>query len=158
MSDINVNNEKDTMTIKLTAQQILDVLDTQAYPNWPWEKVIENYVYAEEEFGDAKAAARFLANWRPGRQWEAKEFYGLMYHHVNGRYESAAELGAIRAHEEHEDGNITDERLAEIIASDESAAAFATNQPGTYCFTDVDGTVLALSGLSAGIEIEPMEE
>lgn len=146
------------MTIKLTTQQIINALDNQVYPNWPWERVLDGYVYSDGELADAKAAARFLESWRSGRLWSVDEFYGLMYHHVNGRYQSAAEIGAIRAHEEHGDGNITDERLAEIISSDEKAAEYVTERPGSHCFTDTDGTVLVLSGLAAGIETQPWED
>jgi hypothetical protein len=141
------------MTLKLTTEQIIKDVENGEYPDDDaWEDALTDYIDGVEEPADAQGAARFLEHWRPGRRWTAAEFSGLMTNHFTGRWPSAAEIGAIRAHEDHEDGDITDERLAEILASDKSAAAYVTEKPGSHCFTDVDGTVLTFNGLSAGIE------
>jgi hypothetical protein len=142
------------MTIKLTTEEIITYVAEGMYPDDAWDDVLFNYVEGSEAPEDAQGAARFLESWRPGRRWTASEFGGLMDTHFTGRWPSAVEIGAIRAHEDHEDEVITDERLAEIIASDESAAAYVTEKPGSYCFTDIDGTVLTFGGLSAGIQEE----
>jgi hypothetical protein len=140
------------MSLKLTTQQIIEHVDAQTYPDDAWEDALLDYIDGVENPADAQGAARFLEHWRPGRRWTAAEFRGLMDNHFSSRWESAAAVGATRAYEDHEDEAITDERLAEILKSDETAAAYVTRDPGSYCFTDTDGTVLTFNGLSAGIE------
>lgn len=145
------------MSAKLTTQQIIDALESKAHPDHSWELALDPYAYSPSEAKNAKAAARFLEEWQPGRTWEADEFHGLMFNHYNGRWSSAAAYGAIHAHGRQVDGIISKETLDHIIDSNESADAYARSLSGVRYYEDDDGAVLIFLRLFHGIIRKPLE-
>jgi hypothetical protein len=144
------------MTIKLTTDQIIKVIDGGEYPSWEWENAIEINT-ASDDPEDAKSAARFLEYWKPGQTWSAGQFDGLLYNHLTGRWSSAVEIGGIRAHEDYADDLITEGRFQDIISSDAKCVAYLTSKSGTHVFTETDGTVLTFDGLYSDIETKDGE-
>jgi hypothetical protein len=148
-------------TEKIIASVIAYTEDEVTPPDWAWECAIESAVSQSGE-RDAADAARFLEHLEPCKEWTAEEYHGLMHHHFTGRWVSAAEIGAIRAHEKFQD--LTEKldpedeqykrcvaRLAERTASDEAAEKFVRSIIGTYVFDCPDGTVLTFDGIFAGV-------
>lgn len=136
------------MTVKLTPAQIAEVLNSGAYPSPEWEGAIEDCTgMCEQGERDVITATRFLEQWYPGETWHAREFRKLMYAHYAGRWPSAAEIGTIRASEDHEDGKITDHRWNLVRASDDAASEYLRQTPGCKIFEDTDGSVLTFNDL-----------
>jgi hypothetical protein len=157
------------MSENLTPDQILQYLNGDLELNdWHWEEAADNAINGSER-RDAEDAARFLEKLQPGRSWSVDEYNGLMHHHFTGRWTSAAEIGAIRAHEKYEDlkeryaGDPSqldriEAQLARRTASDEAAEQYLRTNVGTYVFDCADGTVLTFDRIFNGtIDEEPIE-
>jgi hypothetical protein len=148
--------------MELTTEQIIQYIEKGVVPpDWAWECAIDAAVRHNGE-RDAADAARFLERLEPCKVWRADEYHGLMQHHFTSRWVSAAEIGAIRAHEKFQDRveNLDPEdeqykrcakKLAERTASDEAAEGFIRSIIGTYVFDCPDGTVLTFDGIFAGV-------
>lgn len=159
------------MSKKLTTGQIVHIIKENIDPeDWAWEMAIEQAVNnGDTGTEDATDAALFLEKLDPGKAWSAEQYHGLMYHHFTGRWESAAHIGAIRAHEKYDelaekyaDDPVNLTRIATDrdlrVASDEAAEKWIRSLAGTYVFDTGDGTVLTFDRIFGGIidEEEPV--
>lgn len=146
--------------MNLTTKQIIDYIERGIVPPWwEWESAIESAM--SDDPVDAADAARFLEKLEPDRTWSAAEYHGLMFHHLSGRWESAAVIGRMRAGEEQEDGlekyagdESKTDRIkaiyAQRTASDEAAEKWIRGRIGTMVFDCPNGTVLTFDGIFNG--------
>lgn len=152
------------MSRKLTTERIIQHITNATIPGeWEWEAALEHAV--EDGWENAADAARFLEQLHPGRLWSAEEYHGLMYHHLTGRWTSAAEVGHIRAGDRHEDmveaanGNTlmlgrADRLHNDRTSSDAAAVAYLHSMPGTHVFECANGTVLTFNDIVNGVITE----
>lgn len=148
------------MSKNLFTGQIIHLIVNDIVPaEWAWESALESACEIPE---DAVDGARFLEKLEPGRSWSAAEYHGLMYHHFTGRWDSAVEIGRIRAAEAHEEmtlaanGNTLEAGQADRLfdartASDEAAEKYLRNIFGLHVFEAADGTVLTFDGIVGGV-------
>ncbi len=143
----------------LTTEKIIKSIETGRYWSWLWEEAIETTTgLTEEDTRDAISAMKFLEQWQPGGSWSASEFRRLMSHHFTSRWPSAAEIGVIRAHEEHEEGRIGDQDLARITESDAASEKYLRDIAACHVFTDEDGSVLTFDGLWSPDDLKRTDE
>lgn len=129
---------------------------------WPWEHAIESAM--GEGWEAAVSAALFLEKLTPGKAWRADEFYGLIYNHFTGRWDSAVEIGMIRARESYEDAKERyaanpaalancKRRFEERTASVETAEKYIRNlqSQGTHVFDCLNGGVITFDKLFGGV-------
>jgi hypothetical protein len=136
--------------IRLATTTIARCIVTGRYPSYRWEVAIEPHVLgSKEDRSNLLSGLKFLEERHPGEKWDAAEINGLMFHHCTSRWESAEAIGAIRAHEDHEDGKLSDAGLCEVLASKEAAENYLKAK-GTEIYEDKDGTVVTFDGLIDG--------
>lgn len=140
--------------VRLSTDQIILAVTNDHYPSQEWQDRIEAYTSGrEEETDDAITSARFLESWSPGQKWSAREFAGLLNNHLTMRWLTAAHYAIVRAREEHEDGNISDERLAEITKTDDACIKWARGESGVHFFEDTDNSYVIFTDLHASINV-----
>lgn len=117
---------------KLTTQQIINAIDNADSESEEWEDVFSDVNIAGNSDDDLLilvAAANFLEEWSPGQTWTAHQFKTLLG--KIGMWNSAEELGRIRAQEEVEDELITEQDYSKI-GTENRWAAYSHHAPGQH--------------------------
>jgi hypothetical protein len=143
----------------LTTQQIIDAVDGKLDAGEDWEDI---FLYLnmtgneEDEKLLMKAAARFLESHRPGARWTSENFHQLMDLEAGGIWDSAEELGRLRAHDDLEDGVIT---VAEYdkIRAENGWEAYCQRKPGYYIFPveGKPGAIISIVDLESFDQLSP---
>lgn len=140
------------MSKSLTTQQIIDAVDGKLAVSDDWLDVFEYMNITGSDVDEPlfmKSAARFLESQRPGARWTTENFHQLVGEYsAGGIWDSAEELGRMRAEEDLEEGIIT-QAAYDKVAAENGWEAYAHHKPGQYIFPieGKPGAVISIVGL-----------